>query len=240
MSDLALVLSDGVTALREGDTARAVELLGVVAEDAALAEASDLRDVRLRVLTLYAQALLDAGQASRARHPLQHARDLATTLGDPEASTAIAELEERIGTALSERFAAQARSRTLRALAERDIDDLLAEAPDDRHLAVLVERASAALEVDRPDEARRLAERTLHGATARDDLRHQVLALLVLARATPGQASAHLEEARRRCDDADAFDLLAFVVQAADQAGVRLTTRGVHAEDPGWLSRGLT
>lgn len=232
MADLPQLLSEGVEALRDGNPDRAVETLRIVADDPQLAAAQDLQDIRLRVLTLYAQALLDAGQASAARHPLQGARDLAATLGASEAAAAIEELEARIGEAISATFAAQARSRTLRALAARPVEELLAEAPADRHPALLVERAAAALEVDRPEEAVELAERALDLATEHSDLRHQVMALLALSRAQPARIREHLEEARRRCDEADAFDLLAFVVRAAEEADLSLATAGVHDEDP--------
>mgnify|MGYP001460379973 CR=1 FL=1 len=228
MSDaLPQRLAVGVAALRDGNAARAVDLLGPVAESEDLAEAEDLRDIRARVCTLYAQALLASGRASEARRPLLAARDLLTALGDEDGLAAVEELQGQIADALSDAFQATARRRTQQALAERSVEDILAEAPADRHTALLVERATAALDVGRPAEAERIARRALPRAEDEGDLRHQVLALLVLAR-TAEPARAWLEEARRRADDADAFNLLGFVVKTADSLGVTLQTSEAH------------
>jgi len=220
-------LAEGVAALRDGKASQAVDLLQPVAESADLAAAEDLRDIRARVLTLYAQALLAAGRASDARRPLFDARELLQALGDPDGMAAVEELQTHVSEAISERFQAAARRRTLTALAERDVDELLADTPADRQLEVLVERATAALEVGRPAEAEALARRALPRAEEGLDLRHQVLSLLVLARCAE-HPHAWLEEARRRADEADAFNLLGFVVKTADDLGLTLQTRGIH------------
>lgn len=226
--DLPQRLAEGVAALRDGDAEGAVDLLGPVATDEELAAATDLRDIRARVCTLYAQALLAAGRPSEARHPLQDARDLLTDLGDPDGLAAVEELQSTLSEALSDAFQAQARRRTLRDKADADVDTILADVPPARHAPVLVEHATACLDVGRTDTARELAERALSAAEAHEDLRHQVLSLLVLARSSDTPAEP-LEEARRRADAADAFNLLSFVVKTAEQVGVTLQDAGGHA-----------
>lgn len=226
MNALATQLAEGVQALRDGDAVRATELLAPVAEDSDLAAAHDLADVRARVQTLYAQALLQAGQASRARHPLATARELLTELGDEAGLAAVAELEQQIGEAISAAFAARGRARSIRAETDRELEDRLDSVPPSARPALLVERATARLDAGDASGARPLASRALDLATQASDVRHQVLAGLILARAStdPEEARDYLQQAHRRADLADEFNLVGFVAKAASEAGIPLNT----------------
>ena len=228
MEALINAMMDGLNALRDGDPAAAAVHLAPVAHNDDLAAAHDLQDIRLKVVLLYSQALLESGQASEARKPLVIARDINDQLGQPAADEAIATLTSRIGEAVAEQFAAAARKRTLkRSLSHSPAD--LANSPDAP--ARLVERASAALTFEDPKTAAQIAESALKVAIEKRDTRHQVMALLVLAKAEPDAAVHHLERARLIADDADAFNLLSFIVSAAKDLGVDWADRTVHGMD---------
>ncbi|MFK7931587.1 MAG: hypothetical protein AB8H79_25630 [Myxococcota bacterium] len=221
--DLAFQLTEGLQALREGRPKDAVELLAPVATDDELAAAEELQDIYARVCSLYAQALLESGRPSEARVPLRAALEALTALGDADGTRAVTELQEQIGVAITADFQEQARRRTLRALADKDPDELLAGVTSpEQKAALLVERATAAVSAGRPTEATTLAHRARDFAIEHADVRHVVLAGMVLAQAQPELALQHLEDARRRADEADEFNLVGAVAKAAEAAGLAL------------------
>ncbi len=222
--DLAMTLAEGVQALREGDPGRAVPLLRTVVDDPDLSTDPDFRDIHARACSLLAQALLESGEPGSARRPLQQALEHLEALGDTEGQAAVKALQQRVGEAISEHFQAAARRRELRALADRPVEDVLQGVSDPiRRAALLVRKATAALEVQRLADAATLAEAARDQAASVGDVRHQVLAGLALARARPAEAARHLEAARAVADAADEANLVGAVAQAAAELGIDLT-----------------
>lgn len=221
--DLAQQLAEGVQALRDGRPEEAATLLEQVARDPDFVAAEDLRDVRARALSLWAQALLESDRASQARVPVQDALELLEALGDEHGLTEVRALQTRIGEAISAAFQRAARSRELKALAERPLADVLAGVTDPaRRLDLHVRRTTAALEAGRPDEAAALARDAIARASELEDVRHGVLARIALAQASAPEADEALSAARDLADDANEPNLVAAVARAAEELGITL------------------
>lgn len=228
---LADRLAHGVRALRERRPAEAVDALAPVAADPELAAAEDLRDVRARVLALYAQALLESGRPAEAEPVVRDAIRLVRRLGDKAGLEEVRGLQDRVVKALVE-AADQARRREEQArVAATPLDVLLAGATDDRARAeALVKKAVALADVGDASGAA-LARDALDAATRAADVTWQVFALVALARHEPHAASEHLRSAARVADDADEFNLISVVVEASRTLGVPLPTHpGAHGE----------
>lgn len=93
---LAARLAGGVRLLREGKPAEAAADLDVVCRDPDLAAAQDLRDVRARAMSLYAQALWKSGRPAEALPYLEAALRLARALGDVEGTQEVDALRQQL------------------------------------------------------------------------------------------------------------------------------------------------
>lgn len=229
--DLADRVRRGVDALKQGRPAEAVDALEPVATDPAFETQGDLADIRARVWSLLAQALLEAGRPHEADPWARRALQAVTDLGDEQGEQAVRALHQRIFAAATDLH----RQRTaIERVASTDVDELLAgaEGPQER-AGVLVEKANAEARVGRAAAATDLARRALAIARGADAAREQVLALLVLAEAQPDEASGHLHAAWAIAEAADESTLVGAVARAAGTAGVRLPTlEGPSVPDP--------
>lgn len=174
----------------------------------------DLRDIRARVGSLYAQALIECGRPLEAEAPLREARRIARGLGDDAGIAATADLVRRVASARAE----AARQATATAA---DLD-----APIDGtgipRADALLRRAGAEADAGRREDAARHAEEALSIAEAGP--REQVLAHLVLARTDPARTASEIALAFAIAEAADDFTLAGTVVRAAELAGVALPT----------------
>jgi hypothetical protein len=228
---LAERVAAGVRALRDHRPAQAVIELGAVAADPELAAAPDLRDVRARVLALYAQALLESGRPTEAEPVVRDAIRLVRRLGDRAGLDEVRGLQDRIVKALVEASDQARRLEEQARIAATPLEALLADAPDDRARAeALVKKAVALADVGDPSGGA-LAREALAAATRAADVTWQVFARVALARHEPHDAAHHLHEAARAADEADEFNLISVVVEACRALGVALPTHpGAHGE----------
>jgi tetratricopeptide (TPR) repeat protein len=234
--DVAAAVREGVAALRRGNPADAIPLLRRAAEDPDLAAAEDLADLRARVLSLLAQAYLDAGQASEAETWVRQALRLAKRIGDEAGLVEIRALQSRVLAAAMDQH---------RRLEERREQARIAAPPLDRMLvgviepharaAVYIQKANAEIEVDRPGDAVALATEAVRLADGAGAVRERVLARLTLARADGARAAALLPEAWKIASDADEINLVGAVAKAAELAGVALAT--LTGPDMSWRVR---
>jgi tetratricopeptide (TPR) repeat protein len=211
--------------MRAGAWSRALLHLRPVAASEQLAAAPDLADVRARVLTLLAQALLERGDPTdhdEVERCLGEAREL-----DPSeaARASMTDLQDRLDGARREtleRAAAEARTQRL---ADADIEGWLAKLPTgDRRCDLLVQKATAELDVGRSEQAAGYARRAL----ALDDeatLRQRVMARLLMARTHPDRAEVYLQEALSMADAAHEFTLVGTIARTAELLGLELRTQ---------------
>jgi hypothetical protein len=209
---LADRLRFGVEAMRAGRPADAVDALAEVCADHALADATDLDDVRARALSLYGQALVLTGRADEALTPIEAALQLAYRAGDTEGVHEIEALREQARKA---RVGAAARppSASADAIEASGLDPVT-------RADLLLQKASAEIDAGRAEVAADLARRAL--VLAPRAPRVAVLARVCLARCAPGEEAALLEEAAEIARDADEHTLLGLIARAAEAAGVVL------------------
>jgi hypothetical protein len=231
--DLPARIAEGVAALREGRPADAATALAPVLADPDLAAAADLADVRARVASLLAQALLDAGRPHEAEAPCREAIRLLRRLGDREGLDEVRALQDRVVKAIAHDREQAARREEQARIAATPLDALLAEVTSSTSRAdVLLKKAHALVDAGRPDEAAPLADEAL--ALAGDDVRAGVLARLAVARARPDRADEALVAAYRVAERAEEFNLVSLVAHAARLAGVRLPVEhGPHGPPEG-------
>lgn len=89
-------LAAGVRLLREGRAAEAAAALEIVCRDPELAAAQDMRDIRARSFSLYAQALWKSGRPADALPYLEAALRLTRALGDVEGTQEVEALRQEI------------------------------------------------------------------------------------------------------------------------------------------------
>jgi tetratricopeptide (TPR) repeat protein len=195
-------LAEGLAALKAGRPADAIGALSEVC--AGLRDAPELRDVRARALSLLAQALLGVGRPSEALAPADAALRLARELHDTEG---VAEIEAIRGELVEAAVRAAARPPARPLTVERE---------------ALLHEAGVAVEAGRIEEAIGCATRALTLAREVGDVRVEVLARLVLARATPAHAAQELIVAHSLADERDEFTLVGVVARTATLLGVRL------------------
>lgn len=222
---LAALLRRGLAHLRAGQTREAVEALGVVVDDADLAQAHDLRDVRARACSLYGEALLAHGRTEDAVRALDQAIASLRALGDVDGVDQVESLRASARVAPARDATGPPHAREPRAERPDRSSGVAPEAlvagvtePVDRAEALL-RKASADLGAAHPAaaESARLA---VEAARASGSARHEVLARIALAHASPDEAVANLSAAwERAVRDAEPA-LVAAVARAADLAGV--------------------
>ncbi|MFM2162221.1 MAG: hypothetical protein RLZZ383_1733 [Pseudomonadota bacterium] len=232
---LAEQLGAAVTALRQGRAADAVEGLKAAWTDPALAEAEDLRDLRARVGSLFAQALLETGRVAEADRVCRDAVRLLRQLRDTEGLTEVRALQERIVRALAELSNVEKNREEAARVAATPLAMLLftATTPEDQ-ARVRVQKASALWTSGHGEEARALAEEALSRAEAIPSISWVVFARTLLAEihaeAQPSVAQAHLATALTRAAQAQEFNLVSTIAQTAAQLGISLPQEaGPHA-----------
>lgn len=150
-----------------------------------------------RLLAWEAQAAAALGDGPRARQALRKARALAQSQGDAEGDAALAALQAQL------------------------MQRLMASKPPPADEGTAVGRALAAFDRGDPAEGLRLAHLALELATADNDPRERVLALLAIAR-SPAHALEAIGAAAEIADDSDDFNLVTAVSKAAKMAGFAL------------------
>jgi hypothetical protein len=224
-SALAEAVRRGVDALKTGRALDAVAALEPHALSEELARADDLQDVRARVCSLLAQAMLEAERPEDALRWVREAVVLHGRVRDSD-RTELRELEDRVLAAV-----ARARQRALELpsrarLATTAVDTLLRGVTDPRaRCTLLIQKANADLDAQgesAASSAAALAAEALALAIGLDDVREEVLARLTLARALPGTAAQELALAWRRAERASEFNLVGAVAKSAEEAGVVL------------------
>jgi hypothetical protein len=195
----------------------------VVTGDPEFAADPTLTDIRARAWSLQAQALLACDQPRKARQCAREAHRLASALDDTQGLAAVQALKQTIDQALSAKLAHDPASAAVQQAAATPLATLLSGVNDPAaQRQVLLTKASAELQSERPDAAAQLAHQVLALAKDAGHPRDQVLALLTLARAAPDQAVAWVTKAHRCADAASDPNLITAVVRAASLAGVEL------------------
>lgn len=235
--DLPARITSGVEALRAARWHDAVTALSPVVGDPDLAAADELRDVRARVLSLYAQACVEAGALEPADRACRDALRLLRALGDKPGIDTVRALQDRVVQALAREREQAARREEMARVAATPIDTLLAGATTDAaRTETLLRKAHAHADTDTGALGAPLATEAIDLADRLADTRLQVLARLARARCAPDHALSDLVQARDIADAAGEFNLIATIARAAEVAGVDLPREeGPHAprrEDP--------
>lgn len=232
---LADTLSAAVLALRQGRPRDAVDGLHTVWSDASFAEAADLRDLRARVGSLFAQALLETGRVAEADRVCRDAVRLLRQLRDADGLREVRSLQERVVRALAELAGVEKNREEAAKVAATPLAVLLFTATTDEDQArVRVQKASALWTLGQRDEALQLAEDALVRAEAIANVTWTVFARTLLAeihaQAQPSAAEAHLAAALALAAQAEEFNLVSTIAQTATQLGVALPLEaGPHA-----------
>jgi hypothetical protein len=229
--ELASQLTRAVEALRRSEPSRALPDLAAAWADPDLVAATDLIDVRARVGSLYASALLELHRVDEADRVCRDTLRLLRGLGDPDGLHAVRELQDRITKAVVEAREMEARLAEASRVAATPLDALLADAttPDQR-AGALVRKATALLDVGQLDEGADLAFVALDVARAHGLITWEVFARLSLVRAEVDGARAHLHAAHAAAVAAEEFNLVSAIVRAAATAGLDLPVeQGPHA-----------
>jgi hypothetical protein len=229
--ELAVQLTRAVEALRRGEPSRALPDLAAAWSDPELAAATDLIDVRARVGSLYASALLELSRVDEADRVCRDTLRLLRGLGDPNGLHHVRELQDRVTKAVVEAREMQARMAEAAVVAATPLEDLLANAatPDQR-AGTLVRKATALLDVGQLDDAADLAFVALDVARANGLVTWEVFARLALVRAEVEGTRAHLHAAHAAAVNASEFNLVSAIVRAAATAGLDLPVeQGPHA-----------
>jgi tetratricopeptide (TPR) repeat protein len=231
--DLAARLARGVQALGSGQHGAARADLQAVWDDAELAAATDLQDVRARVGSLLAQALLACGEPEMADRACRDTLRLLRRLGDKAGMDAVRALQDQAVRRLADHAQAQQNRAEAARVAETPLDDLLRgqETPE-AQAAVFVRKATALLERGTPIPAIPIAERALSLARQHALVTWEVFARLVLARAMAERAPEHLRAALDAAAAAGEFNLVSTIARTAEEAGLAMPAElGPHTPE---------
>ncbi len=232
MSDLPHRIREGVTALQERRWEDAVRTLEPVAHDADLRGADDLQDVRARVLSLLAQATLEAGQIHAADAACREALRVLRRVGDKAGVAEVRGLQDRVVAALAEAAEAARRRAEQAEVAAAPLGPYLAEARTPVERAErLVKKATACADVGDEAQGLPLAEEALALARADGAVTWEVFARVALARLAPDRAQEHLHAAATLAARSAEFNLVSVIVEACRLLNVSLPTHpGAHVE----------
>lgn len=190
--------------------------------DRALATESELSDVRARVLSLRAQAALEAGRPADARLHAGEALRLLRAAQDGEGLAAVRELDARAAAELDKVRRSELARGKLAEIASIPVDDLLARTPDPLARADALIRHAGALHAQRDVRAVDSASLAVIEADRAGAVREQVLARLALVECNPAGAREPLLQALAIADRADETTLIGLIARAAELAGVAL------------------
>jgi len=214
-----------VRALRERNPRLAADLLLPVAHSRALANAPDLVDVRAKVCSLLAQALLACDRPDAALTWVSTAQDLADTAHDAHARDTLTALRTQIEEGVAAATRTKASQRRRAHVASVPLEQLLGPVTDaSRRRAVMVEKGLADADAGRPEDARRVLTAAKALADDASDCREQVLARIGLSRITSAPAPL-LVDAVRVARDAGEPQLVGVVAREAELRGVDLGTQ---------------
>jgi tetratricopeptide (TPR) repeat protein len=210
-----------LAALRSGQPQAAVDHLAPIVEAPELDD-PEMLDVRARLCSLYAQALLQAGDAKTASIWVRKALRAASTLKDAAGLLEVRALQGEIVGALADAEAARRRAVEREHIAETSLEDLLAIAttPEDR-AAVLAKKASSLAGLGSHAQAADLYDQSMRIADQHGILREQVFARLGMAAVHP-DAAVWVQQAQRLAEAASEYTLLSTIAREADRLGVSL------------------
>jgi hypothetical protein len=230
-------LAGAVAALRGGRAAEAVDGLRSVWSDPELAAANDLRDVRDRVGSLLAQALLESGHVPEADTVCRQVVRSLRQHGETEGLREVRALQDRIVRALAESDnVARGRAEAAKVAATPLELLLFTAATEEDHARVRVQKANALWVSEQRDEARALAHEGLERAEHAASVTWTVFARTLLAEIEADDdtvlAEAHLAAALHLAAGAKEFNLVSTVAQTAKQLGLALPLEaGPHAPE---------
>jgi hypothetical protein len=215
----------GFAALRGGAPDTAIEHLLPAAEHPVFSTQEDMRDLFARVTSVLAQCYLDSGQPGEAQRWLHRAMRALRELTDADGLKQVQPLNSRILTALIQRRKDRKIKEDLYALAASPVEALLEKATTDLERAdILIKKAAGELEAERLEPALRFSEEALAIAMRCGATREIVLAHLSIARANPKRASEAIHEAWTCAEQAEEFNLVTLIANAATQTGVPMPT----------------
>lgn len=222
-------LAAGLAALRGARWQEAVTHLEPVTDDAELAAADDLADLRARALAWHAQALIELGRAAEAEVRCREAIRLLRRLRDAAGLAEVRSLQDRVVARLAQDAEQAAREAERRRVAQTPLDTLLDGVVDPTEQAAVYTKKALADQESGVPGAVQLARRALELAAEAGDVTWEVHAGVAVARCAPEQALEALVAAHRRAERADEFNLVAIVARAADELGIALPTEpGPH------------
>jgi tetratricopeptide (TPR) repeat protein len=200
-------------------------LLERAATDVDLMAAHEMEDVKARVFSLLAQALMHDGQTQQATVWIRKALRIVRALKDKDGLAEVRNLQSDVMASIMAEQQEQLRSRELLALASLSIDEVRKRGDGPAQQASwLIKKANAEIEASRCDVALAVAQEALGLAELAQDVREQVLALLSAARAAPESAHGHLHQAWQVAERANEFTLIGAVARAAEASDVTLPT----------------
>ncbi len=210
-----------LAALGSGQPQAAVDHLAPIMEAPELDE-PDMLDVRARLCSLYAQALLQAGDAKTASIWVRKALRAASTLKDDAGLREVRALQGQIVGALADAEAARRRAVEREHIAETSLQDLLAAAvtPEDR-AAVLAKKASSLASSGAQAQAADLYDQSMRIADQHGFLREQVFARLGMAAVHPN-ATVWVLQAQKLAETVNEYTLLSTIAREAERLGVSL------------------
>ncbi len=226
--ELAAELAAGIRALERGEAAEALRHLEAVVASEALAAAEDLQDIRARALSLHAQAALAVGELATADGSVIEALRLLRGLGDERGRQQVRALQGEIVGAIARERADAAQRAQERVVAATPVGVLLRGLTDPAARAeAFVKKSQAELAAGDAPHARELADLGLRAALSTDDVRHEVVARLALARAaaSAGDAETATREVRaawRRAERASEPQLTGMAGRTARHLSVSL------------------
>ncbi len=224
---LANRLLEGLEQLRDGACERAAEAFAEVHSAPEIMAASHMTDIRIRALTLHAQAVLETGGIELAQTSVLEAMRLARLEGDTVGLSQARALQKRVLERRDERSRNAIAASQAKRIAEAPLSDIRKRlAPHPQQLCdALIKKSNALLDLGQHDEAYPLATEALQTALPHGWLREEVLARLSIARARPSEAPEQLYLAWRRSERASDFTMVGTVARAADLQGVSLPTQ---------------
>ena len=210
-----------LAALQQGRPQEAADHLAPVVRAPELDD-PELADVRARLCSLYAQALLESGQLDEAALWVRKALRAVSKSGDSAGKTQIRALQGQIVGAIADAEGARRRAEERNEVAQTPVDVLLraANTPAEQS-AILVKKASAIAD-ERKDEAAALFLRAQTLADQSEDLREQVFARLGLAGVKPELAKVLVLESQALAEARQEYTLLSTIAQEASRLGVAL------------------
>lgn len=217
-------LSAGVAALRAGRPEEAAKQLLAVARDPSFAAAADMVDIRARVCSLAAQALLESGSPTEADRWCREALRALRRSPEPD-PVGLREVRELSDTIIKAMVADADRVRNraeATALAGQPVGRLVRGLVDREKADTLARKAAAELEFGRHGHAAELAHLARTEAMEAEAVDVFVMASITAARAAPADGRRLLAEAWHQAAAANEFNLISTLAAAARALNIEL------------------